>query len=211
MVLSFFLDLIFPPACVTCDDIGGYICLKCYQSMKFFREDIPIDLSSPSLDSLHACTLYESTGKNFIKTYKFGCAYALAPTIGEIMFEQMKKPPIDLLVPIPLHRSRIRERGFNQAELIAKHLSRRWNIPLHNALIRSRATSPQAQLDRQERLTHLSDAFTMSPSSVEHIRDKVIGLIDDVATTGTTLNECAKVLKKCGAKNVDGIVFAHGK
>lgn len=208
MVFEFFLDLIFPRACVTCGSIGGYICLKCYQKMVFHRDPIPIDLTNPALDLLLACTTYVSTGSDFIKSYKFGCSFALAPTIGEIIFEKMSKPEVDVFIPVPLHKSRVRERGFNQAELITKHLSRRWQIPYENALLRMKETTPQAQLDREKRLIHLTDAFAISPTfSVE---GKVIGLVDDVATTGTTLNECAKVLKKHGAKKVIGVVFAHG-
>ncbi|MEO8581960.1 MAG: ComF family protein [Patescibacteria group bacterium] len=208
MVLEFFLDLLFPPLCVTCGSIGGYICLNCYEKMSFFDQPLVIDLPTPTLDELQACTKYAKTGSDFIHMYKFGCSYALAPTIGEIMFEKMARPTVDFLVPVPLHRSRQRERGFNQAELLAKHLSKRWEIPIVNALHRPKATTPQAQLDRAKRLTHLTDAFNISPNS--SITGKTIALIDDVTTTGTTLNECARILKNHQAKKVIGLVFAHG-
>lgn len=209
MVLEFFLDLIFPPACVTCGSVGGYVCGKCYQKMEFHHGEVLIDVKNPVLDLLFACTKYVNTGRDFIREYKFGCSYALAPTIGEMMFEQMQKPEVDLLIPVPLHKSRLRERGFNQAELITKHLTRRWQISYENALIRTKATTPQARLDRKKRLTHLNDAFAFS--SKNSIEGKIIGLVDDVATTGTTLNECAKILKKNRAKKVIGLVFAHGE
>jgi competence protein ComFC len=176
--------------------------------MFFYHHDVPIDLTNPTLNQLTPCTQYAETGSDFIKKYKFGCSYSLAPTIGEIMYEQMARPDADLLVPVPLHKSRQRERGFNQAELIAKHLSKRWNIPILNALSKTKATTPQAELDRKKRLTHLRNSYVyISKVSLEQKR---IALIDDVATTGTTLNECAKVLKINHAKSVVGIVFAHG-
>lgn len=207
-MLDFFLDLIFPPACVTCDSIGGYICGKCYQNMHFYTQPVEIDLPKPSLDKLFSCTTYAKTGGDFIRTYKFEGAFALAPIISEIMKENMLKPEVDVLIPVPLHTRRQRQRGFNQAERLAKNLSNRWKIPMHKALLRTKATTPQAELDRANRLTHLKNVFVLDPKI--SVAGKTIAIIDDVATTGTTLNECAKVLKKHKAKKVIGIVFAHG-
>lgn len=207
-MFEFFLDLIFPPACVTCDSIGGYICGRCYEQMYFYKDQVNIALDNPTLDQLFACTKYSGTGSNFIKTYKYQGAFSLAGIISEMMKEQMEVSKVDILIPVPLHRRRERERGFNQSELLAKKLSKKWKLPFQKALSRTKATTPQAKLDREKRLVHLENVFTLLPKV--SIEGKTIGLVDDVATTGTTLNECAKILKKYGAKKVIGIVFAHG-
>lgn len=180
--------------------------------MFFYKKEVNIDVKNPVLDKLFACTTYTKTGSDFIRTYKFGCAYALAPTISEMMFEQMDKPTVDLLISVPLHKSRQRVRGFNQAGLIAQQLAKRWKILYVDALKREKATTPQAQLNRAQRLIHLQDAFAiMSPGMAKSLQGKIVGIIDDVATTGTTLNECAKLLKKYGVTKVVGLVFAHGE
>lgn len=209
MVFEFFLDLIFPPACVTCDDIGGYICERCYRKMQFHTHPIVIDLPKPSIDQLWACTTYTSTGRDFIHVYKFGEAFALAPIIGKLMAKHVPQINANFLTCVPLHRSRQRDRGFNQAQLLAKQISKHWQVPYLDTLVRTKATTPQAQLDRKQRLQHLKNAFTFRSS--QKISGKTVLLVDDVATTATTLNECAKVLKQQGAKTVIGLVFAHGE
>ncbi|MBI2577938.1 MAG: ComF family protein [Candidatus Wildermuthbacteria bacterium] len=114
-----------------------------------------------------------------------------------------------LLVPVPLHKKRLRWRGFNHAELLAKELSLGLAIPLAaNLLVKTKATLAQAELSEKERKTNVKDAFrVISPSSV---KNKNILLVDDVYTTGSTLRECAKVLKKAGAFRIFGIVAARG-
>lgn len=180
--------------------------------MRFYEHPIPIELDQPSIDQLIACTPYKSVGGELVRVYKYDAAYALAPTIAQFMKWHIQKPlHVDMLVPVPLFKKRQRERGFNQAELLAKRLSKMWNIPMLHALQRVKATTPQAELSREQRLTHLQEVFTVSRKiNFEALSGKTICLIDDVATTGTTLNECAKILKAAHAQSVIGIVFAHG-
>ncbi len=113
---------------------------------------------------------------------------------------------IDIIVPVPLHRRRLAERGFNQAEQIARACAKKLCVPLLNILIRTRYTSQQAHLQREDRLKNLEDAFSVSSDIV----GKRLLLVDDVFTTGTTLNECAQVLRQAGATSVVGFTVARG-
>ena len=109
------------------------------------------------------------------------------------------------LMPVPLHISRLRSRGYNQAYEMAKELAKLTNRPLINSLKRVKNTQMQAQLKLNQRANNVSKAFAVN----EPIIHKHIVLIDDVMTSGNTLNECAKTLKKAGAKDVKIIVFAR--
>ena len=117
-------------------------------------------------------------------------------------------PPAPLVViPVPLHKNRQDLRGFNQSELIARKLSKKLNLPGGCALARTKDTEAQVSLSREFRLTNLVGAFTCTDK--EFITGKNILLVDDVATTLSTLNECARALKDAGAKKVWGIVVAR--
>ncbi|MCK5319870.1 ComF family protein [Candidatus Parcubacteria bacterium] len=112
------------------------------------------------------------------------------------------------IMPVPLHKRRLRWRGFNQAEEIAKILAKKLNIPLIlNQLSRQKYSKPQAKTDSQKRKTNISGCFGCQGDSLD---GKNIILIDDVVTSGSTLNECAKVLKEKGAREVWGICVARG-
>src|SRR5262249_21837498 len=114
----------------------------------------------------------------------------------------------DLVVPVPLHPARKRERGFNQAELLARELSRSRGLSLGKALDRIRYTTTQTQFDRNERMENLKDAFRLRHGcNVQGLR---MLLVDDVLTTGSTLSECASVLKRAGAHAVHAVTVARG-
>jgi ComF family protein len=114
--------------------------------------------------------------------------------------ERLRDRQFDLIVPVPLHPAKRRERGFNQAELLAESLTDRVSAPLRPVLERTRYTTTQTAFDRSERMENLRGAFRLRKNSdVRHLR---VLLIDDVLTTGSTLSECARVLKKAGATSV---------
>ncbi|MCK5021037.1 MAG: ComF family protein, partial [Candidatus Peribacteraceae bacterium] len=118
-----------------------------------------------------------------------------------------KFPEESILCPVPLHWSRKYWRGFNQAEVLAEKISSEINLPVINLLKRIRPTGFQSHRNREERLLALNGAFKYI---LENHPPANIILIDDLATTGATLDECAKVLKKVGARRVEGWVIAHG-
>ena len=116
-----------------------------------------------------------------------------------------REPP--LLIPIPLHAARERERGFNQATLLAELLSGRIAVPLRSVLERIRYTTTQTAYDRNERMENLHDAFRLRKKM--NVRELRVLLIDDVLTTGSTLSECARVLKEAGAISVHAATAAR--
>jgi ComF family protein len=137
-----------------------------------------------------------------IQLLKYQGKVALAASLGDLMAQSCPRElSVDLLMPVPLHPDRLREREFNQALLLADRLNRRLRLPLvHDNLIRLRRTPPQTTLRRSARRKNLRRSFTvLRPESIE---DRRILLVDDVMTTGTTVNECAKALRKAGAGDV---------
>ncbi|MBI4842921.1 MAG: ComF family protein [Nitrospirae bacterium] len=119
-------------------------------------------------------------------------------------------PEADMAVPVPLYTKRLKERGFNQSALLGKHIANRAGVPLMlNVLVRSRNTLPQVGLSAKERRKNIMNAFDVV--SHESVKGKKVMLIDDVFTTGATVNECSKVLKKAGAEEVFVVTLTHGK
>ncbi len=127
----------------------------------------------------------------------------------ESFLEARKKDfsSFDYIIPVPLHKRRFAERGFNQAELIAKIFSEQTNVPILDCLKRQRYTKQQARLDRDKRQKNLDNAFLLH--SLE-LKNKKIILVDDVFTTGSTMQSCARVLKDAGAGEVVGFTLARG-
>lgn len=119
----------------------------------------------------------------------------------------LEKNPV--FVPIPLHSSKLKSRGYNQADILAKDLSQKFNVPVLHFLERIKKTPSQVGLKREERLKNIKNAFIVKSDKKQEIREKYIFLVDDVLTTGATLSEAAYVLKKNGAKKVWGITLAQ--
>ncbi|WP_447970709.1 double zinc ribbon domain-containing protein [Nitrospira sp. M1] len=152
---------------------------------------------------------YQSPLKEAIGLFKYHGKISLANPIAYLITNTLKTiPPIDLIMPVPMHGTRLREREYNQSLLLAHRLSAHFDIPLnYMALIRTRATIPQTALSRHDRLKNLRRSFAViSPRS---IKEKTILLVDDVFTTGTTVNECAKTLRKAGSGNVYVVTLAR--
>lgn len=154
---------------------------------------------------------YTGAWKEFIQKVKFkGQPYLLASVTEYITAWAVKNlPPPDGVVPVPMHFSRLRERGFNQAEALASLLSRHLGIEYMPVLVRIRDTVPQAALNRKERLQNLQGAFQVQTGI--KLEGKSLWLVDDVTTTGATLGECAGELLGKGAVNVYAICLAAGK
>lgn len=142
--------------------------------------------------------------------FKYYDQFALAKPLAEMMLStlsELSAEPPDLLIPIPLHTQRERERGYNQSNLIARELSKATGIPAaERGLRRIRATEVQAKLDLQERIKNVEGVFALGDVEVTHKR---VCLIDDVCTTGATLFSAADCLKSAGAARVTGLTFAR--
>ncbi len=155
---------------------------------------------------------YEGPFREAIHRWKYQGKTYLTPLLGEWMargvFEHWEADGFDLVIPVPLHLHRLRARGFNQALLLAKELGRRTGIPyLKRVLEKSKPTVPQVSLSGAEREKEIRGAFRLSGE--ERVRGKCILLVDDVFTTGATVNECARILLSGGAKRVDVLTLAH--
>lgn len=221
------LDLIFPKRCVSCGKWGSYFCFDCIKRIEIAWPICPVckRLSDKgnvhprcktkySLDGLIAGFYYKDPVKIAIIRIKYKWTYDIENTLCEYLFKVFKKYDIDrnaILVPVPLHPSRKKWRGFNQSELIAKYFSKKLNQPYIDFLVRVRKTKTQVGLSRARRKVNIRGALDIAKSvDVDKIAGKSFILVDDVYTSGATISECAKVLKRVGAKSVWGMVIALG-
>lgn len=153
--------------------------------------------------------LFDGAIRRAIHAFKYRHVAALGEPLGNILAEfwQQVAWPVDLIVPVPLHSHRQRERGYNQAALLAQGLVRAAHLPLRaNALQRVRATASQMTLDAAQRRSNVNAAFRSDDNG---LRGKRVLLVDDVCTTGATLNACAVALKSAGAVEVWGLTLAR--
>jgi ComF family protein len=222
-------DYIFPIFCLGCDKEGVWLCEDCETKIDtggvfccpvchkntdygFCCESCVKEFN---LDAEVAITLYQEAsliGK-IIEALKYQYAEEVKIVFASLIKKFIAKHPeffkeIDAIIPVPLHKKRFAERGYNQAEIIAKILARELNLPVSHGLERYRPTRQQAKLRREERLVNLKDAFRLLVG-VELAGKKVL-LIDDVYTTGSTMSECAGALKKAGVAQVWGFSVARG-
>lgn len=212
---TFLIELLWPHRCSACGQGSSVACARCLWS---FVAPAPSKLRFRYLDSLHIATSLTPTVQSFVYTLKYRGVRDLAAPLADRMCDLLAPRHSTrrlcgsnpLFIPVPLHSTRLRERGFNQAELLARRLTTTIAMPLDiTSLIRSRATHQQAkQSHRSERFTNIEGAFAAPENAAILNRDIV--LIDDVATTGATLDDCARALKSAGARTVSAIVLAHG-
>lgn len=212
------IDLLFPIFCVGCGKEGYFICPDCLK-------EIPINLKIQKIRYIHKLIITSTYTNPIIKKaiheYKYNFVKELCIPLAELMIERLKAVITDdliekiLLVPVPLHKRRLRERGFNQAELLAKQISKAIGIPINtNLLIRKHYSLPQVKIkDAQLRRKNIRKAFELNSKfqvSSFRFHDKIIILIDDVCTTGATLKECAKVLEQLKPNQIWALVLARG-
>lgn len=203
LIFNKFLSYIFPERCIACRKEGTLLCNKCTLISK------PKTFNSDPFEKIFIGTNYSGTTKRAIQCFKYSFFKKLSIPLGNII---KKSIPEELnnayFIPIPLHWSRKFYRGFNQAQLLANQIS----TNSCNLLIRSKKTKSQALQTRESRLQNLENAFQINPN-IENPPPKAhpIILIDDVATTFSTLKSAAKCLKKSGYKRIFGAAIAHGK
>ncbi len=159
----------------------------------------------PAFARSFACFRYEFPVDRIIHAFKYGHQLAVANWAAQIITQQLDNA-YDLLIPMPLHPERLRERGFNQSAEIARRIAQTTGQPLNiDALTRSRATPPQAELPMKERTRNVRGAFECS----DDLSGKHVLLIDDVMTTGATLREASRIIKLHGAASIDVAVLAR--
>ena len=228
-------SLLYPPSCTICSasvDLGEHLCGECEAKVSRIVPPFCAKCSQPFAGAitesftcancedrvLHfdtAVSAYRSRGvvRKVVHNFKYGRQIHLRHLLGRWLAETMDDPRLagrrfDFIVPVPLHPARKRERGFNQAELLSLALHRHTGLPVQNVLRRTRYTTTQTQFDRSERMENLKGAFRLRRGS--NVRDLRMLLVDDVLTTGSTLSECALVLKKAGAISVHAATAVRG-
>lgn len=217
------LDLFFPKKCLECGDFGNYICERCIFKVPKARQTCcecgyysfagkthPSCFRETSLDGHFSVWQYGGVMRKAIHAFKYRFASDVARELS--LYWQIDSLEFSdaVLVAVPLHVARQKWRGFNQSELIAKCLMRQKGYCYaENALIRTKNTTPQAQLGKKERLQNMRGKFAVNPSFKEQIGNyKTVILVDDVWTTGATMKEAAKALKKAGSNSVWGFTLA---
>lgn len=227
-------SLFYPPTCVVC--LGtverlDYLCADCRSRAPRITAPFCAKCSEPFFGAitqtfscancehrtLHfdaAVAAYRSRGlvRQLVHDFKYGrqrhLRHPLAGWLSETLRDsRLRDRRFDIIVPVPLHAARERERGFNQATLLAELLASRLALPLRPVLERIRYTTTQTAYDRAERMENLQDAFRLRKN--RDVRQLRVLLIDDVLTTGSTLSECARVLKAAGALSVHAATAAR--
>ena len=231
-----FFDLIFPKFCIGCKKEGFYICQDCksrlqinyYVFCHLCKNRIPADSRCPShKTALKFCLSPFSYDnilvKNLIHDFKYHFIKSIGPELAKFMIQSLKNSKLLnhlsinklmcqqtselIIVPVPLHKKRLIWRGFNQSEILAKKISKELQIDIFSGLKRVKNTLPQIDMaDKEQRQENIKNAFLCEKS--RKLKHKIVILIDDMVTTGATLEECAKTLKKNGAKEVWALTVA---
>lgn len=235
------LDILFPIACASCGRENAWLCDECLDKIELLSYQIcPIcerEITEKGvlcktcknnnfekdrkvyLASLLLASEYKNIS-SLVHSFKYRFIEKLGEPLGKILLGSLLKydqPLPDIIIPIPLHRRRLRWRGFNQSEILARYVAENlcpgFIIPVFPELLQRRKyTSPQMKIKSyQERISNLENAFAIDPDLQESIRNKNILLIDDIVTTGTTILECAKTLSQNGAKKVSAAALARQK
>lgn len=226
LIYDFFLDLIFPKKCVNCGEFGSFCCSKCLSKIKPIQTQVCPKCGKISdkgkwcsgckgksnLSGMIVAADYRvGPTKELIHHLKYNSILELSPVLADLLIDQL----IDIdfrgniiITSVPLHRRRENERGFNQAEVLARIIGQKIGYKYQPLLKRRIHKKTQVELSGRERRQNLVGMFMAIDEKI--IKNKTIILVDDVSTTGTTLEECAKILRDAGARQVWGLVVARG-
>lgn len=216
------LDLLFPPRCVVCRRVGEWFCSACRQAIEKILPPICNRCGRPlrhpecpycqklplQIDGTRATAFFEGSLRTAIHAFKYSHRIELANPLGEMLsdYVALHPFPVDALIPVPLHAERERARGYNQSKLLAQVLGQQRQLPVwDDVLTRSRHTRPQVELDAVDRRENVHNAFI----ATQRVMGAQILLIDDVCTTGATMDACGIALKERGAKSVWGLAIAR--
>lgn len=226
------VDLVFPPLCPVCREMLGAgrrdpLCGVCWEALERIAPPwcrccgAPLGVEGlcgacrgrrPHFAYARAAARYGDLVRETIHAFKFGGRRGLANPLGDLLaglgLGALPGAAPDVLVPVPLHPRRARERGYNQALLLARRLERAWGVPVvADALIRAVPTRPQTDLDAAARRRNVRDAFAVRRPAL--IAGRHVVLVDDVLTTGATAGECARSLTRAGAAAVGVLTVAR--
>ncbi len=201
------IDLLFPPRCAGCGRVDARWCERCQQELNAVAVDVSGHRLSP-LVFIASTGTHEGKLQQAVHALKYAGATELAIPLGDRLLAAVEKTHlaqrIDVIIPVPLHASRHRDRGYNQSERLADYLSQALNIPCDpSALVRQRDTPPQVGRNREQRQSNMRDAFRAAA-----LLSGSVLLIDDVFTTGATLQACAQAALAAGAAAVYGLTVS---
>src|SRR3989344_6701096 len=235
-IKAFFLELFFPSFCLGCNKEGTHLCQDCKSLLEISEYNYCLCSKGPlrlptgnqsgkcnrckdkKLSGLYFALPYKENvlTKNLIYSFKYRYLKNLAKNLSDIIVEHLflagnNKEQIwtdSILVPVPMEIKKMKSRGYNQSYELAKELSKVIKVPVTtDSLIKKEVTKPQIELSAQQRIENVKDAFEVK--NFEQLTGKKIFLIDDVYTTGSTMEECAHVLRTFGAKQVWGLAIAR--
>jgi ComF family protein len=217
-LINSFIDFIYPPSCISCNKLvqnrNQKICKECWKSITPITKDHFLYqttrskiLSEGSVSELISCYVFENEGpfQHIIHALKYqeftSFGIELGKNIGNTLLEWNQE--IDVIIPVPLHAIKFRERGYNQSEFIARGIASIICKPVAiDVLSRNRYTKTQTQLNIEERKVNMQNAFELLSASRQKISGKRCLIVDDIITTGATINSCAKEILNAGAKKI---------
>lgn len=223
------LDLLFPPLCLVCGKSSqSYLCLECIKKINFIKPPFCRTCGIPLSEAENQCNeccnreyffdfarsvgIFDGILREAVHALKFDCNVMLAEPLGKLMAQHYAETHligmVDIVVPVPIHRLRMNERGFNQSVELSRIFCDYTSLRLEpNALVKSKETCDQVGLPEEERFANIEGAFSVAePDAIAGSR---VLLIDDVFTTGATLNEAARALRGAGASAVYAYTLAR--
>lgn len=219
------VDLLFPLHCLGCGKEGSFLCIPCRRALPRMLQPLCPKCGRPLIqdDRCPACLkyrweihgirsvfLFQGAVQQAVHQFKYNNCKALASPLAELLAEELERRPLpaQVIVPVPLHPRRLRERGYNQSGLLAKELSRLTGLPLiGDSLLRIKNTSAQARTANAEaRQNNVRGVFFCRDGQ---LKERHVLLVDDVCTTGATLDSCAVALNRAGASSVWGLTLAR--
>lgn len=221
-----FLDVLFPPRCIGCSRVGEWLCVDCLNQIPLVEPPfctrcggaVAVDglcarcrVSPLQIECIRSAVYFEGVLREAVHWLKYRGRTALAGPLGDLMaaYWVQHPMPIDAVVPVPLHAARLRERGYNQAALLAREMARRVGLVVdERALVRQRATASQTELNASQRKENVRDAFRCFGNS---LAGKRVLVVDDVCTTGATLEACAVALYEGGVCGVQALTLARAR
>lgn len=213
-VRDFILELIFPEFCLNCQRLGPSLCANCYHGLNFYFQGQKQNILEENpdqiyFDQLQIMAQFRGPLKKLIKNLKYQNAKNIAPLLAKMLQRHLQIPHAEILTFVPLHPKKLKWRGYNQCQEIATTLGEISKIPVQNLLIKIVNNQAQAQIKEQKtRKERMRGVFIIPPQNLPIIKNKHILILDDVLTTGATLNEASRLLKLAGARKVDAIVLA---
>ncbi len=222
------IDLFYPPVCLVCTTPSREpLCQNCISEIKYVKPPVCDRCGYPTVyevDECNACRhgkkyysharslgSYDGVLGETVRTFKYKKGRRLGNLLAHLLIEHQSLylQGVDLITFVPLRPAKERRRGYNQAELVARSLSRHLELPVRSTIHACRNIQDQSKLDSKERQKNVKNAFQIKDRVIPMLKDKQVLLVDDVLTTGSTINECAKQLAKSGCREVKVLTIAR--